>query len=61
MTGGTWYVEVVRSSDDTVTATIGPGTLHRMKIADSGMQINLNHDAYYTRLVQRCTADTKEQ
>ena len=44
-------IEVVRHGDDVVVKTIGPLTPRKADRVDAGMQHNLNHDDYYTRIV----------
>ena len=52
MKNGDWFVEIVRADDDKeVVRRMGPMSEHQADKVDRGANINLNHDAYYTRIV----------
>lgn len=51
MSTPTVYVEIVAYADDKVIERRGPFTQWKADKIDDGLNINLNHDAYYTRFV----------
>lgn len=46
------WVEIVSYSDDKVVRRMGPMGRHKANKVDAGVNINLNHDDYYTRVVE---------
>jgi hypothetical protein len=47
-----YYVEIVRFADDEVVQRMGPMSERQADQVDSGANINLNHDDYFTRIVE---------
>lgn len=47
----TFYVEVVAREGDEVVERLGPASERRAERIEDGLNINLNHEDYYTRLV----------
>ena len=46
-----FFVEVVRDRDEVVVRSIPCQTLRRANKVEDGLNRNLNHDEYYTRVV----------
>jgi hypothetical protein len=46
-----YYIEVVSYADDAVSKRLGPANWRRAEKIESGLEINLNHDLYYTRVI----------
>ena len=47
-----YYVEIVAYEDDEVASRMGPMSERKANKVDAGANINLNHEEYYTRIVQ---------
>ena len=45
------YVQVVQFEDELVVKQLGPFSENRADRVDTGMNINLNHEEFYTRVV----------
>jgi len=47
-------IEIVRYEDEEVVKTIecGDRTIRQVEKVDDGVNINLNHELYYTRIVE---------
>lgn len=52
-----FYVEIVYCEDETVVNRRGPFSAWRANKIDDGLNINLNHEAYFTRIVGRGEVD----
>ena len=46
------YVEIVKHEKEEVVKRMGPMTEHKADKVDDGANINLNHEEYYTRIVE---------
>lgn len=46
------YVEVVAYRGEEVVKRLGPMSLSRAEKVERGMEINMNHEAYFTRIEQ---------
>lgn len=46
-----FYVEVVEYATEEVVKQLGPNSEWRANKIDDGMNINLNHERYFTRIV----------
>lgn len=46
------YVEIVSYNDGTVQSRRGPSSERRADRIDDGLNINLNHEQFYTRMVE---------
>lgn len=53
-----FYVEVVNSKTEEVIEKLGPMPERKADRTEDGMNINLNHEEYFTRIVP---SDTKEK
>lgn len=47
-----YYVEVVEYGTDKVVKQLGPMSERKADRVDDGLNINLDHDKYYTRIVR---------
>lgn len=47
-----WYVECVDVQTNEVVKRLGPHSEWKAERVEGGMNINLNHDRYFTRLVE---------
>jgi hypothetical protein len=47
-----YYVEIVRYGDEEVVTKMGPMSERKADRVDSGANMNLNHDGYFTRIVE---------
>lgn len=47
-----YYVEIVRTHDENVESRMGPMPERRAERVEMGVQINLNHEHYHTRIVE---------
>ena len=45
------YVEIVKTDTGEVVKRMGPMSERKAERVESGANINLNHDGYYTRIV----------
>jgi hypothetical protein len=48
-----YYVQIIRYDDCIVETELGPYTERRAELADGGINRNLNHEDYYTKIVQK--------
>jgi hypothetical protein len=48
-----WYVEIIETDTETVVKSMGPMSEREADRVDAGANINLNHDKYHTRVVQK--------
>ena len=48
-----YFVEIVKHETDEVVKRMGPMDERRADKIDSGANINLNHDDYYTRIIKK--------
>ncbi len=49
-----WFVDIIEYEGDKVEKTLGPyGTERQADRADDGVNINLNHERFYTRVDER--------
>ena len=48
-----YFVEIVRYETDEVVKRMGPMDERKADKVDSGANINLNHDGYYTRIIEK--------
>ncbi len=46
-----FYVEIVRYDDEAVVKQSGPFSERKANRVDDGLNINLNHERYFTRIV----------
>ncbi len=53
------YVQIVDFQTDEIVKQMGPMTKWKADKVDRGVNINLNHDAYYTQLVDESDVDGK--
>lgn len=47
----TFYVQIIQFEDQQVVKQMGPFTEHHAQKVDRGANINLNHEKYYTLIV----------
>lgn len=47
-----WYVEIIEYDTEEVVKSLGPMEKYRTEKVDAGMNINLNHEKYYTAIRQ---------
>lgn len=47
-----WYVEIVDIETEEVVNRMGPFSERKAEKVEDGANINLNHERYYTRVVQ---------
>jgi hypothetical protein len=47
-----FYVEIIAYDDDATIKRIGPMTERKADQVEDGVNINLDHDRYYTRLTK---------
>lgn len=52
MTAEVWKVEVVSYVDGTVVKTLDAPTERQAERIERGLEINLNHELFYTRIVR---------
>ena len=56
-----YYVEIVKYGDpEEVVKRMGPMTERKAERVERGAGINLNHDAYYTRIVPEKERDDEQ-
>nr|WP_156903386.1 hypothetical protein [Burkholderia sp. M701] len=48
-----WYVEIVEISTSAVERSIECGSKHLAEMTESGVNINLDHEHYVTRVVNK--------
>lgn len=47
-----YYVEIVARKDDKVVRRMGPMSEHKADKVESGANINLDHERFYTRVTE---------
>lgn len=47
-----YYIEIVEFASEKVIERKGPYSEHKADRIDDGMNINLNHEKYYTRVIK---------
>lgn len=52
----TFYVQIIRYSDDEVVSEMGPFTERKAERVDNGANINLNHNEFYTVIIDEADA-----
>ncbi len=48
-----YYVEVVKFGSDEIVRKLGPFTERKAEKVDIGLNINLNHEEFYTRFASK--------
>jgi len=48
-----FYVQIKRFSDSGIEKELGPFSERRADKVDDGVNINLNHDEYFTQIVKK--------
>ena len=48
-----YYVQIKEYQTDNTIKEVGPYTEHRANKVDGGLNVNLNHDKYFTLITQK--------
>lgn len=48
-----YYVQIVQFSDDAIEKEMGPFTDRKADLVDGGVNRNLNHDKFFTKIIQK--------
>ena len=51
-----FYVQIVKFQDEEIVKEMGPMPEFKAEKVDDGVNINLNHEEYYTKIVEKPTS-----